>query len=204
MSMSSPSAVTRWVGVDLRIRSSTGASVARSRAAVDRTSLRSGVADRVTWRAASTLERVVQSHPVADQNPVISSFLSDSGAEFCLPGFVGQSPAQVVWGRSSTGDRRVQHNHTVILGVAGVRRREGRVSQQSRTGTRNEPDTVDVESIGSTQPQLVLHCSLVRATRTNVSDRPKKVSGSRGWVIYLSGPTWLNQVGLRVLSVPAR
>ena len=44
---------------DLRIRSSTGAGIARGRAAEDGSGLRGGVADGITWGAASSLEGVV-------------------------------------------------------------------------------------------------------------------------------------------------
>ena len=74
-------------------------------------------------------------------------------------------PARVVGGGSSTGDRRVQGDDSVLLGVAGV-------SQKSSTGAGNETNAVDVRSVGSTQPQLVLHRRLVRAMQVDVNIHP--------------------------------
>ena len=74
-----------------------------------------------------------------------------------LPGFMSESPARVVAGESSTRDRGVDYDDAVLIGTSGVSPWEGGIPQESSAGTSNEADAVDVESISSTLPQLVLH-----------------------------------------------
>ena len=80
---------------------------------------------------------------------------------------MGESPALVVGDGSSTGDGRVEHDNAIVLGVAGVRRREGGISQESLTGTGNEADAVDVQSLGTALPQLGFHRSLDITTKSD-------------------------------------
>ena len=123
--------------------------------------------------------------------PSVSTQKSDH-----LPGFMGESPALVVGGGGSARDRRVEDDYTVVLGVAGVRRREGGISQESGTRTRIEPDAVDVQSVGPTQPQLVLHRGLERATNEDVSNCVKKPSESAVRVYSLVGTGLIKPVGV--------
>ena len=64
---------------DLGIRSSTGTSIARTRAPEDGAVLGRGVADGVVWGVAPSLEGVVQSNPMPKRDPMIS--LIPSGAD---------------------------------------------------------------------------------------------------------------------------
>ena len=106
---------------DIRVRSSTGAGIARSRAAEDGAGLGSGIADRVTWGGAPSLEGVVQSDPVSTRDPMISSIQSVSmQRNDRLPGFVGESSALVIGSGGSTRDGRVEDDDTIILGVASI------------------------------------------------------------------------------------
>ena len=160
----------------LRISSSTGAGVSRSRAAIGGAGLRRGVIDVVTWSAAAALEGVVQSHPVSNlDDPVISPIPSTpSRRDRCLPGFVGESPTLVVRNRSPTRDGRVEDHDTIVFGVGGVVVREGGISQESGSLTRSKADGVDIESVGTALPQLVLHRSLGGAAEDNVSSCGEK------------------------------
>jgi len=118
---------------------------------------------------------------------------------------VGESPALVVWGLRATRNGRVKDDDTVVLGAAGVRRWEGGVSQKSVSCTTSEADTVDVESFGSTLPQLVLHCGLEGAVEDSVNNCGEKASGSAGQVhlpvgtdlvepVTVEGPVGISEV----------
>jgi hypothetical protein len=63
-----------------------------------------------------------------------------------VTGLVGERAAQVVVGGAAARDGGEEHNDTVILGGAGVRRGEGGVAEETGTRARLEADGVDVES----------------------------------------------------------
>ena len=95
---------------------------------------------------------------------------------------MGKSPTPVVGGGSSTGEGRIEYDDTVFLRDDRVPPWKTGVSQEPNPGTGNEADGVDVESIGSTLPQPVLHLRLSGATRMNVTNCRENANGSVGRV----------------------
>lgn len=97
-------------------------------------SLSGGVADTVTRAGATALESVVETNPVTD---LVGNSLSRGyrqpnprSLESC-----NANLALVVVGGAAAGDRGEEENNTVVGGGAGVVGGEGRVSEETFTGT---------------------------------------------------------------------
>ena len=113
------------------------------------------VADKVARARAAALEDVVETEPVAN--------------------LVGEGAALVVGGERATGVGVPLDNDTVVLGSAGVVPGEGGVAEQAV----GEVDGVDVEGVGSTVTEGVLHRRLSRGTLVDVAE-PVAVGDSLG------------------------
>jgi len=99
---------------------------------------------------------------------------------------VSQSLAKVVVGRASTRNRGEQDDDAIVLGVARVVRREGRVSKKTSTASRCESNGVNVyciyllvvsrlievrihtQSISSTSSEGILGSSLLGGSGSDV------------------------------------
>lgn len=131
--------------MDLRVNTSARAGVAAGGAARSSGGLRRGVANVVARAGAATLESVVETEPVT--------------------GLVRQALALVVVGSRTAGNRRVEDDNAVVLGVACVVGGEGSITKKSSTGSGRESNCVDVEGSSATLAESSLHRSLVRGVR---------------------------------------
>jgi len=100
------------------INTGSRAGVTASWATVSGARLSRCVANTVTASAASTLEGVVKTEPVAS--------------------LVGESVAQVVRGSSSSWDGGVEDDNTIVLGSSRVARWEGGIAEKASASSRDE------------------------------------------------------------------
>ena len=101
-----------------------------------------GIRNVVTFAFTSTLERVVESNPVA--------------------GLVSRSATQICRSFSTSGESRVTNDDAIVLGVIPVAGGESGVSKETIRGFIIEGNGEDVENAGTAPPELFFHRFLFR------------------------------------------
>ena len=98
---------------------------------------------------------------------------------------MSSSAAEVVVGSAATGHRGIEDDNTIILWVAGVRPREGSISEEAKARPGFETDRVQVQSSCIATSEGPLHSGLLWAKGTNTVEpvgiecacRPSKGEG---------------------------